>query len=83
VPLCKNSPFPSLRPFTDCDASIFFGHGRETNDLIERLKAGNRFTAVIGASGSGKSSLVWAGLIPRLKAKSLIISKKTLPRSMS
>jgi formylglycine-generating enzyme required for sulfatase activity len=71
VPLCKGSPFPGLRPFTDRDASIFFGRGRETNDLIERLKAGSHFTAVIGASGSGKSSLVWAGLIPRLKGGAL------------
>lgn len=71
TPLWKGSPFPGLRPFTDRDAPIFFGRGRETDELVERLKAGNRFTAVIGASGSGKSSLVWAGLIPRLKAGAL------------
>ncbi len=66
-PLWKHFPFPGLRPFTDQDAPIFFGRGHETDGLIRKLAdPGNRFIAVVGASGSGKSSLVWAGLIPRL-----------------
>jgi hypothetical protein len=65
--LWKGSPFPGLRPFTDRDWPIFFGRGRETDGLIRKLAdPSNRFIAVVGASGSGKSSLVWAGLIPRL-----------------
>ncbi|UCF90766.1 MAG: SUMF1/EgtB/PvdO family nonheme iron enzyme [Desulfobacterales bacterium] len=61
------SPFPGLRPFTDKDAPIFFGRGRETDGLIRKLAdPSNRLIAVVGASGSGKSSLVWSGLIPRL-----------------
>lgn len=70
VPLWSGSPFPGLRAFTNDDAPVFFGRGRETDLLLQRL-AGSRFVAVIGASGSGKSSLVGAGLIPRLAAGAL------------
>jgi len=66
-PFWTGSPFPGLRPFTDKDSPIFFGRGRETDELLARLRdPAQRFIAVVGASGSGKSSLVWAGLIPRL-----------------
>lgn len=65
--LWPGSPFPGLRPFTPDDAPIFFGRGREADALVARLAQGCRFLAVVGASGSGKSSLVAAGLIPRLK----------------
>jgi formylglycine-generating enzyme required for sulfatase activity len=64
----RGSPFPGLRPFTDKDAPIFIGRGRETDGLIRKLNdPDSRFIAVVGASGSGKSSLVWSGLIPRLR----------------
>jgi hypothetical protein len=68
-PTLKNwigSPFPGLRAFTPDDADIFFGRGAETDRLIERMK-NNRLVVVVGASGSGKSSLVGAGVLPRLK----------------
>jgi hypothetical protein len=66
-PLWPGSPFPGLRPLTTEDWPIFFGRGRETDALIRKLAdRSHRFTAIMGASGSGKSSLVWAGLIPRL-----------------
>lgn len=70
----QGSPFPGLRAFTPADAPIFFGRGRETDDLVGRLFV-ERFLAVIGASGSGKSSLVGAGLVPRLEANALPGSK--------
>lgn len=59
------SPFPGLVSFTEKDAPIFFGRGRETDALVEQVRQ-SRFVAVVGASGSGKSSLVAAGLLPRL-----------------
>jgi hypothetical protein len=64
------SPFPGLRAFDETDAPIFFGRGVETSELVKRVEA-SRFVAVVAASGSGKSSLVAAGLIPRLKANAI------------
>ncbi len=63
--LWQGNPFPGLRPFTPEDAPIFFGRGNETDKLIQRVRE-NQLVAVVGSSGSGKSSLVGAGLIPRL-----------------
>ena len=64
-PAWPKSPFPGLRAFTAEDAPIFFGRERETDALVKRVEE-KRVVAVVGASGSGKSSLVGAGLIPRL-----------------
>ena len=68
------SPFPGLRPFTPADEDIFFGRERETDAVIKRLTE-HRFVAVVGASGGGKSSLVGAGLIPRLRANAISTDK--------
>ena len=66
------SPFPGLRAFGPQDAPIFFGRGMETDLLLRRLSDPNcRFLAVVGASGSGKSSLVGAGLLPRIQEGAL------------
>lgn len=59
------SPFVGLRPFESDESTLFFGRAEQTVDLLEKLHA-SRFVAVIGSSGSGKSSLVRAGLIPKL-----------------
>ena len=59
------NPFPGLRPFKSEEDYLFFGREEHTNDLLRRLRQ-NRFIAVVGASGSGKSSLVHAGLLPAL-----------------
>jgi hypothetical protein len=53
-------------PFDEADSARFFGREQEVQELIERLRL-HPFVAVIGASGSGKSSLVRAGLIPALR----------------
>ncbi|NWJ98658.1 MAG: SUMF1/EgtB/PvdO family nonheme iron enzyme [Chloroflexi bacterium] len=63
----EGSPFPGLRSFAKKDAPIFFGREAETDALVKRVSE-SRFVAVVGASGSGKSSLVGAGLLPRLEA---------------
>src|SRR5262245_6362825 len=59
-------PFPGLLPFAEKDAPFFFGREEETAELLRRLER-SRFVAVIGVSGSGKSSLVHAGLKPELR----------------
>jgi len=58
-------PFPGLRPFEPWQAEIFFGREAHTKRLFEILGS-QHFLAVIGPSGSGKSSLVRAGLLPQL-----------------
>ncbi|MDS4059061.1 MAG: SUMF1/EgtB/PvdO family nonheme iron enzyme, partial [Candidatus Contendobacter sp.] len=73
------SPFPGLRRFNRDDEPFFFGRHRETNELVRKLAdPRNRFIVVLGASGSGKSSLVAAGLIPRLEANAIAGSKDWL-----
>jgi len=75
-PAWPGSPFPGLRAFTPDDAPIYFGRGRETDHLVRLLDdPAKRFLLVAGASGSGKSSLVAAGLLPRLKGNSVIGAK--------
>jgi formylglycine-generating enzyme required for sulfatase activity len=64
-------PFVGLRPFLTEEGLIFFGRHEQAIALLERLHR-TRFLAVVGSSGSGKSSLVRAGLIPRLEAGFLV-----------
>ena len=59
------NPFPGLRPFSTAEAHLFFGREEEGDILRERLLK-NKFVVITGASGSGKTSLVNAGVIPGL-----------------
>jgi len=61
------NPYPGLRAFEPDENEFFFGRERETDELRRRLRS-SRLLAVIGSSGSGKSSLVRSGLIPSLHA---------------
>ena len=61
------SPFKGLHYFDEIDADIFFGRQTLIARLMERLR-GTSFLAIVGASGSGKSSILRAGLIPALRA---------------
>ena len=60
------SPYRGLTRYEPGDEGLFFGRERLTEDLVERVRA-SRFTVVFGPSGGGKSSLLRAGLIPRLR----------------
>jgi len=59
------NPFPGLRPFRTDEDYLFFGREGQSEEILRRLRL-NRFVAVVGTSGSGKSSLVRAGLLPYL-----------------
>jgi WD40 repeat protein len=64
-------PYPGLQPFDSADAAVFFGRDSEIDRLLGILQptlsqGGRRSITVVGGSGSGKSSLIRAGLIPRL-----------------
>jgi len=63
-------PFRGLQVFEEGDADNFFGREALTQQLVERLR-GDRFLAVVGPSGSGKSSVVRAGLIAGLRHGSI------------
>ena len=65
------NPFVGLRPFESEESLLFFGRREQAIELLQRLHA-TRFLAVVGSSGCGKSSLVRAGLIPKLKAGFLV-----------
>jgi tetratricopeptide (TPR) repeat protein len=64
--LSAERPFPGLRPFGSADSAFFFGRKAQFYALYRLLNL-SRFVAVIGSSGSGKSSLVRAGLLPLLE----------------
>ncbi|MEO0999654.1 MAG: hypothetical protein AAFW69_03460, partial [Pseudomonadota bacterium] len=59
-------PYPGLRAFNRDEADLFFGRDGAVNEMIDKL-AGTRFLAVLGASGTGKSSLVRTGLLDGLE----------------
>jgi uncharacterized RDD family membrane protein YckC len=63
-PLAEN-PFPGLRPFQEEEEHLFFGRERQVDNMVNKL-AKSHFLAVVGTSGSGKSSLVNCGLRPAL-----------------
>lgn len=68
------NPYKGLRPFEERDSGDFFGREALVARLVERLGSvarTGRFLAVVGASGSGKSSAVRAGLVPALRAGAL------------
>jgi DNA-binding SARP family transcriptional activator len=64
-----DNPYMGLRAFREGDASRFYGQDRLVASLMERLEGGSTFTALVGPSGSGKSSAVQAGLLPRVRAE--------------
>ena len=61
----QRNPFPGLRPFQQDEDYLYFGRERQIDELLRRLRL-HHFLAVVGTSGSGKSSLVRAGLLPSL-----------------
>ena len=64
------NPYKGLRAFGEADAEDYFGREALVQQLLTRLGEGgdlSRFLAVVGPSGSGKSSVVKAGLIPALR----------------
>ena len=64
--LGKHQPFPGLSAFEIDEAAWFFGRGRQTFDVLNRLRE-MRWIAVVGPSGCGKSSLIKAGVLATLQ----------------
>jgi tetratricopeptide (TPR) repeat protein len=61
----SSNPYPGLRPFETEEDYLFFGRDGQSEEILARLRR-NRLIAVVGTSGSGKSSLIRAGLLPYL-----------------
>ena len=59
------NPFPGLRPFREDEEYLFFGRETQVDTMVDKLGE-HHFLAVVGTSGSGKSSLVNCGLRPAL-----------------
>ena len=70
----RDNPFVGLRPFFDKDSFYFFGRNEQVTELLELLHT-THFVPVLGGSGSGKSSLVRAGLIPTLRAGFMVAER--------
>ncbi len=78
------NPFKGLRPFDELDAQDFFGRAEAINRLCNFfVEKDNRFLAVVGPSGSGKSSLVRAGFLSIVRQQSLPNSDHWLIGSMT
>ena len=65
-----NNPWQGLKAYTADQQRLFFGREDAVSELLERLQTRPGLIAVLGASGTGKSSVVKAGLIPALQASS-------------
>ncbi len=63
----KICPYPGLRPFNEEESVFFKGREEHIDKIIAQLQE-KKFLMVTGASGDGKSSLIYAGLIPRSRA---------------
>jgi hypothetical protein len=66
-PTENDNPFVGLRPYEADESFLFFGRDKQITELLQKLYT-TRFIGVVGSSGCGKSSLIKAGLIPKLQA---------------
>lgn len=79
-------PYPGLDAFAEDEAAVFFGRDAQAAELTRRLHTastgpGERFLVLVGASGSGKSSLVRAGVMPRLRERRWTVLPAVTPGS--
>lgn len=77
-PAPGDPPFKGLEFFDEQDQDLFFGREQITSNLIQALHTSEFLAVVVGASGSGKSSIVRAGVVPALK-KGMPLPDGTLP----
>jgi basic membrane lipoprotein Med (substrate-binding protein (PBP1-ABC) superfamily)/DNA-binding SARP family transcriptional activator/energy-coupling factor transporter ATP-binding protein EcfA2 len=75
------NPFKGLQPFQEADAEHFFGRDRLVADVVRRI-SDQRMVTLVGPSGSGKSSVVRAGVIPALRKNAIPDSDRWLIAQM-
>jgi len=78
-----NNPWLGLEAYSERDAPLFFGRQRCVDELLARLRddAQGPLIAVVGASGTGKSSVVKAGVLPQLSAGDNELERWSIVRS--
>lgn len=81
IPTKPDCPYPGMIPFDESNSDRFFGREQEVEELLDHLYR-HQFITVIGSSGSGKSSLVFAGLLPKLRQSKRFGSGEWLVRTM-
>ncbi len=69
--ISETCPYAGLRPFSRADAALFRGRDRAVAAVLRSLRASPGFLALLGPSGSGKSSLIQAGVLPALASGAL------------
>ncbi|MEL6275148.1 MAG: hypothetical protein AAFU03_08605, partial [Bacteroidota bacterium] len=74
----KPNRYPGVQPFRTDQASIFFGRQADTQRLFSTVSS-ERLTVLYGKSGYGKSSLIQAGLLPRLAEENLRGRRQYIP----
>src|SRR6516162_3354309 len=82
-PVWAGCPYLGLVPFEERDARVFYGRGELADQLVQKLAGrldGPGILLVAGESGTGKSSLLRAGLLPRLAAGALGPGSERWPR---
>ena len=78
APAC---PYPGMKPFTAAEQGRFYGREAEIQQAVDRLRR-HPFLAIIGPSGSGKSSLLAAGILPALEKSHYFADKRWVVRTM-
>lgn len=76
-----SNPYQGLKPFRENNAHLFFGREKDAHAILKKLRS-NRLLTLVGASGSGKSSLVAAGVVPAVRLGELDGSEDWLTLSM-
>jgi basic membrane lipoprotein Med (substrate-binding protein (PBP1-ABC) superfamily)/DNA-binding SARP family transcriptional activator len=78
VALAERNPYKGLRSFAEDDEHDFFGREALVDQLLRSLSTGSHVLSLVGPSGSGKSSAIAAGLLPRLRAGTIPGSEEWL-----
>lgn len=66
--MTHTTPYPGLRPYQETEQATFYGRDADTAALLDKIPA-NRLSLLFAATGVGKSSLLQAAILPRLRAK--------------
>lgn len=82
VTTASTNPYQGLRAFGTDDAARYFGRDASVAEILRSIRGGQRLVAVVGASGSGKSSLVRAGVVPALRKGAIEGSDRWVIASM-